>query len=79
MVRSAAQKAASWASVAGLCPMTRTELSPRPTATSSRPSPIWTSLAKMLAATDQSRTRGFVTSGPTRSVRVWSRQTAIWV
>lgn len=79
MVRSAAQKAASWSSVAGLCPMTRTELSPRPTATSSRPSPICTRRAKMLAATDHSRTLGLVTSGPKRSLLVWSRQTAIWV
>ena len=70
MVRSASQKAVSCASVAGLWPMTRTELSPRPTATSSRPSPICTSRAKMLAATDQSRTLGLVTSGPTRRVCV---------
>ena len=79
MLRSASQKSVSCFSVAGLCPMTRTELSPRPTATSRRPSPICMSLAKMLAATDQSRTLGLVTSGPTRSLRVWSRQTAICV
>ena len=57
--------------------MTRMELSPRPTAMSKRPRPMSLSVAKRLAATDQSRTLGLVTSGPKRTRSVCAMQTAI--
>ena len=46
---------------------------------SKRPRPMSLSVAKRLAATDQSRTLGLVTSGPWRTRSVLAMQTAILV
>ncbi|MNL77593.1 hypothetical protein D3C87_2038130 [compost metagenome] len=70
-------KSATRASVAGFLPMTRMELSPRPTARSNRPPLCLLSEPKIDAATDQSRTSGLVTSGPKRSFVVCSMHMAI--
>jgi hypothetical protein len=64
MVFIASTNSTRVASFAGFLPITRIELSPRPTAMSMRPPLMRLRVAKMLAATDQSRTLGLVTSGP---------------
>ena len=73
----AMQNSSSRATVAGRLPITRTELSPRPTPMSKRPSDCTAIAANRLAATDQSRIAGLVTQGPKRSFRVCSMATAI--
>ena len=65
------------ASEAGLLPITRTALSPRPTPMSKRPFDCSASDPKSEAAADQSRVLGLVTQGPKRSVFVCSMHMAI--
>ena len=60
----------------GLPFVTRTALSPRPMPHTVRLPYISLSVAKMLAVTVQSRVAGFVTIGPTMTLRVSAR---IWL